>query len=208
MGLHRWPRAGEVAPRGGRGVASGDAGVLPGHSPAMEGCADVRSARDRQDHVGKGRGDAVRDVLLQRVSVHDGQQVPRRLREVGAAPVRDGALLRAHHDLLRRGRRPGQQARRLRRARVLAPREGGAACADGRRREHEPSGGRRGRGGSGAAEAGHGLGGHEQAVGLGRGAPPTLGEAHLHPAAGSRGPTATLRDQPPDRENGPGRRHR
>lgn len=56
---------------------------------------DVRPARNGEDDARQGRRGRVQDNVLQRQRLYTRLQVPRRVREDGPGPVRDGPLLRA-----------------------------------------------------------------------------------------------------------------
>ena len=139
--------------------------VVAGHPPTVEGSAAVRPPRHGEDSPCQGCCHGVRDHVLQRLQRHSRLQVERRERADGASAIRHGAILRAEHHLLRRSglfvqrprvrhctwERPLQPRAPMAvssgwqgggRARVLAPREVGAAGA-GRRHPQQRGRGRR-----------------------------------------------------------------
>ena len=64
--------------------------VSAGYPPALEGRADGRPARHRQDDAGQGGGHRVRHHLLQRLLLHAHLQVPRRVGETRQTALRNG----------------------------------------------------------------------------------------------------------------------
>mmetsp|Transcript_23042 Transcript_23042/g.76422 ORF Transcript_23042/g.76422 Transcript_23042/m.76422 type:complete len:231 (+) Transcript_23042:826-1518(+) len=98
----------------------------------VEGRAPLRPAGDGQDALGKGGRHRVQHRLLQHFGVLHRLQVAGRLGEARACPFRPGAPPRTVDHLHRRDRLHYVGARRLGRARGLAPHEDGASGADGR----------------------------------------------------------------------------
>uniref|UniRef100_A0A672FBD6 Katanin catalytic subunit A1 n=1 Tax=Salarias fasciatus TaxID=181472 RepID=A0A672FBD6_SALFA len=175
VGRHRRSGRRQEAPEGGRRAAHVDAGVFQRHPETLEGSADGGTSGHRKDPPGQSRGHRVQDHLLQRVVLHPHVQVPRRVGEAGAAPLRDGSFLCAHDHLHRRDRLHVQPQRNLGGARGQPQGQGRAAGADGRRG--------RSLGERGPVEDGDGAGRHQLPLGHRRGAEEAAGEEDLHPAA-------------------------